>query len=220
MRIGEPRVSIVIPTRNRRASVERALASLAAQSYPAPAFEVIVVADGCDDGTPAIPAEGRPFSLRVIDQPARGPSAARNAGAAAARGDLLIFMDDDIEPRPGFVAAHVQAHADRDPARVAIGYLPPQLQGRRDFFAIMLRAWWEAMFGRWRGPGYRFSYSDLLSGNFSLGTTLFTAVGRFDESLRCHEDYELGFRLIAAGARFTFAPEAAGWHHERTDLGG
>ena len=106
------------------------------------------------------------FRVRVLEQPHRGPAAARNRGAAAATGDLLIFLDDDIEVLPGFVAAHVEAHATPD--SVAIGYLPPQLQGRRDLFSVMLRAWWEAMFERMRDPGHRFAYSDLLSGNFSL----------------------------------------------------
>jgi GT2 family glycosyltransferase len=211
-------VSIIVPTHNRRLSVERALGALSVQSYPPAAVEVIVVADGCSDGTSDISREGWPFAMRVIDQPSRGPAAARNRGAAAASGDLLVFLDDDIEVWPGFVAAHVQAHADRNPARVAIGYLPPQLQGRRDFFAIMLRAWWEAMFERMREPGHRFTYSDLLSGNFSVVRSMFAGVGAFDESMRCHEDYELGYRLIAAGARFQFAPDAAGWHHEHTDL--
>jgi hypothetical protein len=58
----------------------------------------------------------------------------------------------------------------------------------------------------------------LLSGNFSVSRALFERAGRFDETFRCHEDYELGYRLIAAGARFVFAPAAAGWHHEHTDL--
>ena len=74
------------------------------------------------------------------------------------------------------------------------------------------------MVERMREPGHRFRYSDLLSGNFSIGRSLFARVGGFDEALRCHEDYELGLRLIDAGARFRFTAEAAGWHHEHTDL--
>ena len=68
------------------------------------------------------------------------------------------------------------------------------------------------------GPGHRFTYADLLSGNFSVSRQLFERAGGFDEKLHCHEDYELGYRLIAAGARFQFVPAAAGWHHEHTDL--
>ena len=218
MRSVERAVSIIIPTHNRRASVERALRALAAQSCSLSRVEVIVVADGCTDGTLEISRTAWPFAVRVLDQPGLGPAAARNRGAAAATGERLIFLDDDIEPFPGFVAAHVRAHAGCDSETVAIGYLPPQLQGRRDLFALMLRAWWEAMFERMREPGHRFAYSDLLSGNFSIGRMLFARVGGFDQALRCHEDYELGVRLIRAGARLEFLPDAAGWHHDHTDL--
>ena len=213
-----PAVSIVIPTHNRRASVERTLRALAGQTYPLRAIEVIVVADGCTDGTPRIADIHRPIAVRVIEQSKQGAAAARNRGAGAASADLLIFLDDDVEAWPELVAAHVRAHGSGGEPSVAIGYLPPELQGRRDFFAIMLRAWWEAMFERMREPGHRFVYSDLLSGNFSVGRALFTQVGGFDESLRCHEDYELGLRLIAAGARLRFAGDAAGRHHEYTTV--
>lgn len=213
-----PALAIVIPTHDRRGSVERTLRALSAQSYSMHDVEVIVVADGCTDGTPAIAGGGWPFRIRVIEQTGQGPAAARNRGAAATAAELLIFIDDDIEAWPEFVRAHEQVHADGNPARVAIGYLPPQLQGRRDLFAIMLRAWWEGMFDRMRDPGHRFAYTDLLSGNFSIRRSLFWQVGGFDETLRCHEDYELGLRLIGAGAQLTFAECAAGWHHEHTDL--
>jgi GT2 family glycosyltransferase len=211
-------LAIIIPTHDRRASLERTLRAFAAQSYPRDAIEIIVVADGCSDGTAEIVRERWPVPVRVIQQTRQGAAVARNRGAAVATADLLVFLDDDVEVWPGFLDAHVQGHADQDPARVVIGYLPPDLQGRRDFFAVMLRAWWEAMFDPLRDPGHRFSYSDLLSGNFSIRRSLFDQLGGFDETLRCHEDYELGFRLIAAGARFAFAEAAAGWHHEYTDL--
>jgi GT2 family glycosyltransferase len=211
-------VAVVIPTRDRRASVIRALVALSKQSYPAASTEVIVVADGCSDATAVeLAARKWPFDLRVLEQPASGAAVARNRGAAAGQAGILIFLDDDIEVSREFVAAHVAHHAVPDV--VAIGYLPPDLQGRRDFFTVMLRAWWEAMFERMREGGHRFVYSDLLSGNFSLSRSLFERVGGFDETLRCHEDYELGYRLIQAGARLRFAHDAMGWHHEQTDLG-
>jgi GT2 family glycosyltransferase len=210
-------VSIVIPTHNRHASVERALRALSAQSYPLSDLEVIVVADGCTDATRDV-AQGRwPFALRLLEQPARGPAAARNRGASAAAAPLVIFLDDDIEVEPDFVAAHVRAHAAADDV-VAIGYLPPRLPPRRGFFTSTLREWWYTMFERMRQPGHRFTYVDLLSGNVSLTAALFSRVGGFDESLRCHEDFDLGARLLASGAHFCFARDARGWHHDQTTL--
>ena len=209
-------LSVVIPTHNREASLVRTLTALAAQSCPAGTFEVVVTADGCTDGTRRVGERAWPFPIRVVEQPASGPATARNRGAAAAVAPILLFLDDDVEARPSLVAAHVAAHAV--PATVAIGYLPPDVQGRTDLFALMLRAWWEGMFERMRDPGHRFTYADVLTGNVSMPRALFEEAGRFDVSLRCHEDYELGYRLLRAGARFTFLPDAAGVHHERTDL--
>jgi GT2 family glycosyltransferase len=181
-------------------------------------MEIIVVADGCSDGTTQLAFDRTSVPIRILDQPRQGAAIARNRGADVSTADLLIFADDDVEAEPGFVAAHVEAHRDGDPARVVIGYLPPDVQNRRDFFAIMLRAWWEAMFEPMRDPGYRFSYSDLLSGNFSIERSFFERAGGFDGGFRCHEDYEFGYRLIAAGATFAFEERAVGWHHEHTDL--
>ena len=72
--------------------------------------------------------------------------------------------------------------------------------------------WWEDMFHPMRDPGYAYTYKNLLSGNFSLARVLFARVGGFDATLRVHEDYELGYRLLQAGARFHFAEAAAGLH--------
>jgi glycosyltransferase involved in cell wall biosynthesis len=216
----EPTVSLIIPTYNRSTSLRRTLDALHAQIYPLQQVEVIVVADGCTDGTTEMLRhyEG-PFALRVIEQSNQGPAAARNQGAAQARGRLLIFLDDDIEAAPSLIEAHVRAHAGQ-PYRVVIGYLPPVIPEPADFFRVELRGWWEAMFQPMRQPGYRYGYWNLLSGNFSLEAGLFARVGGFDTALRCHEDYELGIRLIKVGALLTFAADAWGYHHEVTDLDG
>ena len=103
-------VSIVIPTHNRRAAAARTLHALAHQCCSPAAFEVILVADGCTDDTAGLAAVEWPIPVRVLEQPHGGPASARNRGAAAAAGDLLIFLDDDIEVVPGFVSAHVAAH--------------------------------------------------------------------------------------------------------------
>lgn len=174
--------------------------------------------DRCTDGTATmLDALHPPFALRVVTPTGPGgPAAARNAGAAAARGRLLVFMDDDIEPSPGFLAAHAAAHVSPD--TVVIGHLPPVLGAQTGFFGVTLRRWWEEMFDRMRQPGHRFCAFDLVSGNVSLPAALFHRVGGFDPAFTCHEDYELGVRLMRHGARFAYADAALGRHHEETDL--
>ncbi|MBW4523138.1 MAG: glycosyltransferase [Scytolyngbya sp. HA4215-MV1] len=213
-----PTVSIIIPTHNRSAALARTLTALSQQTYPIEQMEVVIVADGCSDDTvEMLHRYQAPFALQVIDQPGQGPAVARNQGAAKATAPLLIFVDDDIEVTTQFVAAHVRAHEDH-PNRVVIGYLPTILATQTGFFRITLRGWWEAMFQQMREVDHRFAYTDLLSGNFSVPTQLFNAIDGFDANFRCHEDYELGLRLLKAGADFGFAPDAMGYHHELTDI--
>lgn len=220
-----PRVAVIIPTRNRRESLARTLAAFERQTCGPEMFEVIVVANACTDDTAAFVTMRReevPYALRIIDRPEPGASAARNAGADRTRAALLVFLDDDIEPSPQFVEAHVEAHRRHGGTAgapcVAIGYLPSVLQPEGDLFAIALRSWWEAMFASMRGAGHRYRYTNLLSGNFSVPRELFHLVGGFDVRYRCHEDYELGYRLIKAGAEFVFAEAASGVHADHTRL--
>jgi len=87
-----PRFSVVIPAFDAAATLARAIESVRAQSWPA--HEIIVVDDGSTDATAAV---ARRFgeAVRLIEQPNRGVAAARNAGAAAATGDWLAFLDAD-----------------------------------------------------------------------------------------------------------------------------
>ncbi len=218
MRESTPTVSVVIPTHNRGATLRRTLDALGSQTYPLNLIEVLVVADGCTDDTgKLLGSYSPPFKLRVVEQAAQGPAAARNHGASLATGRLLVFLDDDIQAAPEFIEAHVRAHWQL-PGQAVIGYLPPVLQMQTGFFRLSLRAWWENKFSMMSEPGHRYTYRDLLSGNVSLEREMFAAIGGFDPALYCHEDYELGIRLIKAGASLTFAPEALGYHHEMTQM--
>lgn len=211
-------ISVVIPTRDRRVSVQRCMNALRSQEFPAKDLEIVVVSDGSTDGTAeAVAAQRMPFAFRVLEQPHAGAAAARNRGAAAAAGRVLLFLDDDIEAAPNLVMAHARAH-HASTGLVALGDLRVVPPGPDSFFNEQLRDWGRAMFEPLRRPGHRYHYRDLLSGHFSLEAALFSRVGGFGSNLRCHEDYELGFRLLGAGARFEFLPDAVGTHHEITDL--
>ncbi|RPJ75589.1 MAG: glycosyltransferase, partial [Acidobacteria bacterium] len=213
-----PDVTVVIPTRNRVDSLWHTLAALTRQTFPAPRFEVVVVDDAGTDGTARLTRNfAAPFALTVTSAPQpAGAAAARNLGARTASGALLLFLDDDIEASPGLLAAHVRAHEAG--AEVTTGYLPASVAGGSSFFAIALRGWWEAMFAAMRQRGHRYTFRDLLTGNCAIDASLFRRTGGFDERLACHEDYELGVRLIGCGARFQFVEDAWGFHHERTTL--
>lgn len=210
-----PVASLIIPTHNRSALLRRILDALAVQDAGTPPFDVIVVADGCvDDTLEMLAVYAAPFAFRVLERGGEGPAIARNTGAAAAAAPLLIFLDDDVEPTTGFVAAHVAAHVGED-HRVVLGPYPPVPHATPDMFRLSARSWWTDHFASLAKQGHRFSYRDLLTGNVSMLKMLWENVGGLDPQFaRAREDLELGVRLIKLGARVYFAPEALGWHHE------
>jgi GT2 family glycosyltransferase len=210
-----PLISIVIPTHNRRALMLAMLQALEAQQAGTPQFELIAVADGCKDGTAAMLADYRaPFPITVVELPGSGPAVARNAGAAAAHADLLLFLDDDVLPLPGAVAAHWRAHQDQ-PDGAVIGPYPPAPHASEDVFRLRIRGWWTRHFAALEKPGHRFSFCDLLTGNLSMPRSLWDEIGGLDPQFaRAREDLELGARLIARGIPLRYAPAAFGWHHE------
>ncbi len=103
-----PRVSIIVPTRNRPAALARCLAALAAQKG-LDAFEIVVVDDSSAEARDVEHAVRRYPLARLVHARGGGPAAARNAGVAAAAGEVLCFTDDDCEPQPDWAALLVRA---------------------------------------------------------------------------------------------------------------
>ena len=98
----QPELSVIIPTLTHRAAVTRLLTSLGQQTHSH--FEVILVDDGSTDETPSLAASPQPFRFTYLRQANQGPTAARNRGAAVARGEVLIFVDDDMVLHPHALA--------------------------------------------------------------------------------------------------------------------
>jgi glycosyltransferase involved in cell wall biosynthesis len=98
-------LSVIIPTHNRRELLSQLLQALDRQTLEAADFEVIVVADGCQDDTVEVSQSlGVSYPLCVISQPQSGQAAARNRGASVAKGEYLVFCDDDVAPEKDFLA--------------------------------------------------------------------------------------------------------------------
>ncbi|MEZ4681174.1 MAG: glycosyltransferase family A protein [Caldilineaceae bacterium] len=117
-----PDVSVVLPTYNRQAQLQQVLVGLEQQSYPLTDFEVIVVSDGSTDGTNEYLqtfAKETPLDLTVVIQTNQGPAAARNNGVQAAKGELVLFIDDDVVPVPQLIEAHMATH-QRYPGEVVV----------------------------------------------------------------------------------------------------
>lgn len=209
--------SVVLPTHGRRASLLRVLRALGRQDAPPGAFEVVVVCDGDVDGSAAACraiASELPYPLHVLAQENGGPAAARNSGVCVARASLVVFLDDDVVPDEGLIAAHLKAQAGQETC-VAIGPLLPPPNLRLNAWGAweegtLCRQYYFLSNGLWP-PGPRHFYT----GNASVRREHILAAGGFDAHFERAEDVELAYRLQERGLRFVFLPEARGWHYVR-----
>lgn len=112
-RHGRPSVSVIVAAYNEAGCIRAKLRSTLAQRYPADKVEVIVVSDGSTDDTDAVVGAYRDPRVRLVRQePRGGKSLALNRGAAAARGDVLVFTDANALFAPGALARLVAPFAD------------------------------------------------------------------------------------------------------------
>ena len=183
-----PRVAVVVPTFQRAATVQRAVASVLAQEGPP--FEVIVVDDGSTDDTADRLAAVADPRLQVLRQRNQGRGAARNAGAAAARAPVLTFLDSDDEALPGWLA-EIERLVDLD--RRPVVRLPILVAGpdgrpvRRPAGAL--------------DPRRPFPRGASQPGSFAVAASLFEAVGGYDPALAFSENTDLLVRLALAAGR-------------------
>ena len=181
-------VSVVIPTYNRAGLLERALASIAQQSFPA--SEVLIVDDGSDDETLEMVGERFP-AFEVLSQPNRGVSSARNRGIRAARHEWIALLDSDDEWTPDKLEAQIAA-LDAEPGRRLVHCdeiwvrhgirVNPRLRHRKTGGWIFRRCL----------PLCVISPSSAM-----LHRSVFEDVGLFDESLPACEDYDFWLRFTA-----------------------
>lgn len=207
-------ISVVTPTYNRRARIQRVLEGLARQDFPIDAFEVVVISDGSTDGTNAYLSQAPlPCRVRPIFQSNKGPAAARNAGIREASGTYIVFIDDDAVPEPGCLSEHLKCHraASRDTAVIGPLLTPldfklsPWVSWEQD----MLVKQYDAMIaGKWGATARQF-----YTGNASVRRNLLMDVGGFNESFRRAEDVELAYRLAARGVEFVFTMSAPVRHY-------
>lgn len=205
-----PRFSVVIPTYERRDRIVRHVAALEQQRLRD--FEAIVVVDGSTDGTAAaLRALDVSFPLTVIEQENKGVAEARIAGAAAAQGEILLFIDDDMEAEPEMLAEHDASH--REGYDFVLGDLPLHPESPRNILSWGVGYWAGSRRERLEAAGNELGLDDLLTGQMSVSRAAFDAVGGFDagftrDGLVPSGDIDFGYRILKAGYRATFNPRA------------
>ncbi len=227
------KASIAICTLNRKKDLLRTLKELERQCCGVP-WELLVVDNGSEDG--AFDAAGRfaretPLCVRVIQEPCRGVSHARNRALREAGGEVLVFLDDDVDSDPGLLAAHLQAF--EDPAVLASGgRILPLLPENTPHW---LRVSQEEEIG---GPTTRYEYGVQVwcihlggvvaapfSCNMGLRRSVALELGGFRTDLGFSadgrriggEDTELMKRFQSLGGKILYLPDALVIHRVQTE---
>jgi len=167
--------SIVVPTYNRRELVVRAVTSIATARRPWPC-ELIVVVDGSPDGTAeALRALELSLPMTVLEQPNQGAAAARNAGAAAATGQYLLFIDDDMTVDPDLLVEHERTLAGG--ADAVVGHIRVDRGSPRNLLTRGLERWAARRKAQLDRSGGRLGVSDFLTGQLSVRREWFARIG-------------------------------------------
>jgi len=201
-------VSVVIPVYNGANSIGDMLRSLQSQSAPRPDTEIIVVDNGSTDDTRSIV---RRFDVTLLEEPKRGPAAARNRGLRHARGAIVAHCDADTVLTRRWVAEVVAPLGDPDVAVVAgrtLAYRP--VTGAERYAAAS--AMWEAE----RSVARReFPFAPSL--NMAVRRDDALRAGGWDESLLTAEDIDFSHRvlLLDPRRRIAYAPNAMLFHRNR-----
>ena len=223
-RADSPRASIVIPVYDQFAHTLACLRALAEHPPQLP-IEIVVVDDGSSDQTTtALPLiDGLRYHRRAGNG---GFIAACNDGAALARGDFLVFLNNDTVPQPGWLDALLQtfeAHADAGLVGAQLLYPDGRLQEAGGVVFADGGGW---NYGRFESPDDpRFGYlrdADYVSGAaLAIPRGLFLQLGGFDSRYApaYYEDTDLAFAVRAAGRRVLYQPAARVVHDEGATSG-
>lgn len=205
-------MSVVIPAASDRAS----LARVVAVSLRDPATLEVVVVDDTPRGD--LPA---PTGARVVRGPCIGPAGARQAGTEAARGPLVLLLDDDVVPEDGLISGHRRRHAAAE-GIVVVGATPfaaPAGRGQDDV-ASLIHAQEYAERARLYQSESQDPLPHLWGGNVSLRRADALRVGIASDAFteHYHEDRDFGLRLHAAGLRGVYDPALIAHHHYERSL--
>lgn len=203
-----PQISVIVPVWNRPGDLRRCLASLAEQTLPRDAYEVIVVDNGSSDDTPDV---ARDAGVTLLEEPQPGSYAARNRGIAAARGEWLAFIDSDCRADRDWLRTAIEAARAHPGAGVIAGRVELEADARAglcDAYERLFAFNQEKLAAQGRA----------VTANWLSPAALVRALGGFRADLKSGGDVDLAKRMAAAGRPVVYAPAMLVFHPARATL--
>jgi len=210
--VSAPEVSVIVPAYNAAATLGDQLAALLSQPA-AHEIEVLVCDNGSTDDTSPLVRRWaeRDARVRLVDASARrGPAAARNIGAAAARGRVLLFCDADDIVGDGWLER--MASALLDDVEVAAGTLEGRSLNTGNRFSVSWEVSGDIRLAFW--PRFRATASS----NLGVRKDVFDEAGGFDELLLTCEDLDFCWRVQLAGHPLVYLTDAVVHSRQRDGL--
>ena len=201
--------SVIVPVFEGAQTLDACLRALSVQTIESRRYEVIVVDDGSTDSSAEMAAR---YGVRVLNQEHAGAAAARNRGAAEARGQALLYTDADCEPSPDWIEQMLAPFADPKVVGVKGAYRTRQ----HSVVARFVQAEFEEKYDRQKAAG-SIDFVDTYAAAYRREVLM--AHGGFDPEFLMDEDQELSFRLARAGCRLIFHPAATVYHQHPATVG-
>jgi cellulose synthase/poly-beta-1,6-N-acetylglucosamine synthase-like glycosyltransferase len=212
-----PFISIVVPIRNEKSTIERLTRSLLDQDYPHDRYEILMADGGSNDGTRELLARlDTEARVRVLENPGRTAPAALNVAISEAKGEIVTRVDGHSFVAPDYLSRIVAVM--RETGESAVGG-PVQMLADTPFREALV----EALYSRvavgsvpYRTLKTRAYVQSLQTGSFLK--SVLDRVGPFDEALAVVEDLDMNTRIRKAGYKLLLDPSIRFWYLPRPSL--
>lgn len=196
MNLIQPNVSVIVPAYNSAKTLPACLNSLFLQNYPTKKVEIIVINDGSTDKTITfLRSLALSERFEVIHHSENcGLAAARNTGIKNTKGDILIFLDSDMEVEEDFIEKHVSSHGKSGVIGI-LGSILPDIENPYDKYQRYL---YESKRGAAKFDINKpIPFNTFIFNNTSIKRTIFEKTGLFDENIKMYggEDTEFSYRV-------------------------
>lgn len=213
-----PTVSILIPIRNEEAFLGACLRALIAQDYPESKTEIIIIDGHSTDHTKLVARQwtAQRANVLILDNPRELTSAGLNIGLQAARGEIIARVDGHCQIAPDYISQCVRALQETGAECVGGTLRPRGIAYWEQVLALALTS----RFGVGDSQ-YHFSTKPQYVDQVYLGAVpraVLARLGGFDESLVRNQDYELNYRIRAAGGRIYLSPKIRSSYRPRNNL--